>query len=255
MIDIHSHILPNVDDGAANEAESIKMAKEAVKEGITHIIATPHHRNRNWKNNRTKILNDVDQLNQLLVAENITLKVLPGQETRIYGDMVEGILSGELLTQNDGRKYIFVEFPSNHVPRFTKQLFFDMQQQDIIPIIVHPERNSEIAQNSDILYQLVKGGALTQVTAACLCGKFGKKIKKLSLQMIENNLTHFIASDAHNTTMRNFYMQEAFEIIDKEFGSEYRYLFLENAQLLVNGEMVYKEEPIEIIQKKFLGLF
>ena len=77
-------------------------------------------------------------------------------------------------------------------------------------MIVHPERNQEIIERSDLLYQLVKKGALTQVTAASVCGDFGKKIKNFTLQLIENNLTHFIASDAHNVTRRTFKMREAF---------------------------------------------
>ncbi|WP_305886524.1 CpsB/CapC family capsule biosynthesis tyrosine phosphatase, partial [Pseudomonas sp. 2995-1] len=90
----------------------------------------------------------------------------------------------------------------------------------IVPIIVHPERNQELMEKPDELYELVRDGALTQVTAASVCGKFGKKIQSFSKEIIEANLTHFIASDAHNTINRNFHMKTAYEMIRQEYGEE-----------------------------------
>lgn len=255
MIDIHCHILPGIDDGAKHTEESVEMAKVAVSEGIHTIVATPHHWNGSYNNTRDEIIEAVQALNDRLQEEDIPLTILPGQETRINGDMVHGLETGELLPLNETSGYLFVELPSNHVPRYTKQLLFDLQVQGIKPIIVHPERNKEIMENPDLLFEIVRDGTLTQLTAGSVAGKFGKKIKKLSMQLIEANLTHFIASDAHNTKTRTFAMQEAFSTIKDEFGTSLMYWFMENAQYVINGEVVVGDVPEKVRTKKFLGLF
>ncbi|PAV31100.1 tyrosine protein phosphatase [Virgibacillus profundi] len=254
MIDIHSHILPGVDDGAKTEEDSIAMAKAAVEQGIQAIIATPHHKNGKYENDRETILSNVAILNELFANENIPLTVIPGQETRINGEMIEDINNGTLLALND-TKYLFVEFPSGEVPRYSGKMLFDIQVAGYTPIIVHPERNRSLIEDPSKLYDFVRKGALTQVTAASVVGKFGKNIQKFSQQLIEANLTHFIASDAHNTTTRGFCMDEAMHEIKRQFGSDYFYMFLENSQLLIDNMNVNKMEPGMIKKKKFLGLF
>lgn len=254
LIDIHSHILPGIDDGAQSIEDSLNMAKLAVEEGITKIIATPHHKNGKYLNKKQDIIQGVSEFNNLLKNRNIPLEVLPGQETRIYGELIEDIDKGDILSLNH-TNYLFIELPSGHVPRYTEQLLFDVQLKGFTPIIVHPERNAGVMENSNQLLNLVKKGALTQVTAGSLVGRFGKKIQKFSLQLIEANLTHFISSDAHNVTSRAFHIRESFSVVSKEFGNQAIYYFQENASLLLNGQMVYKEEPNQIKKKKFLGIF
>ncbi|MBT2701010.1 tyrosine protein phosphatase [Bacillus sp. ISL-40] len=254
MIDLHCHILPGIDDGARDLSESVKMAQKAVEQGIHTIVATPHHMNNRYENPKQTIIDRVRELNKVLIDEKIDLKVLPGQETRIYGEMVDGYETGEILPI-DHTQYVLVEFSSSHVPRYTEKLFYDLQTKGLIPVIVHPERNQEIIERPERLYQLVEKGALTQVTAASVCGDFGKKIKTFSLQLIEANLTHFIASDAHNTSNRTFKMKEAFSIIQAKYGNDIVFLFKENAELVIEGSHVYKEVPVRIKKKKFFNIF
>lgn len=254
MIDIHSHILPGVDDGAQMEKDSILMAEAAVEQGIHTIVATPHHKNGTFDNTKDSILTLVSILQELFVQEDIPLTVLPGQEIRINGDMLDDMEKGELLTLNE-TKYIFVELPTQDVPRYTKQMLYNLQVAGYTPIIVHPERNEVLLEEPDKLYELVRKGALTQVTAGSITGAFGKTVQKFTMQILEANLTHFIASDAHNTTSRGFVMQEAFQEVKDAFGIEYYYALMENSQLAVNNQNVNKNEPGQIRRKKFLGLF
>ncbi|WP_066070660.1 tyrosine-protein phosphatase [Neobacillus soli] len=254
MIDLHCHILPAIDDGARDLSESIKMAQKAVEQGIDTIVATPHHLNSRYENPKQTIIERVRELNKVLLEEKIDLNVLPGQETRIHGEMIEGFDVGEILPIDD-TQYLLVEFSSSHVPRYTEKLFYDLQMKGLIPVIVHPERNQEIIERPEILYQLVKKGALTQITAASICGDFGKKIKSFSLQLIEANLTHFIASDAHNTGNRTFKMREAFGVVQEKYGNDMAFLFKENAALVIEGSHVYKEVPERIKKKKFFKIF
>jgi protein-tyrosine phosphatase len=255
MIDIHCHILPGIDDGARTLEDSIEMAKAAVAQGIHTIVATPHHRNNQFDNFYSDILIQVDKLNRSLQKENIPLEILPGQETRIYGDLAEGLATKEILPVNLDTPYILVELPTSTVPKFTSKLLYDLQVDGIIPIIVHPERNSELLAKPEKLYELVKNGALTQVTAASLVGKFGKKIKTFSHEIIQSNLTHFIASDAHNVHNRDFQMQEAIQDVEEMYGLDLIHSYLENAERVIKGENVIGEIPDRIIRKKFLGIF
>jgi protein-tyrosine phosphatase len=255
LIDIHSHILPGVDDGAKNEQESLNMARAAIEQGIQTIVATPHHQNGAFNNFRLEIKSSVEILNEFFKREGVPLTVLPGQETRIYGEMVEGLRQQELLPINHS-KYLLVEFPASEVPRYTTQLLFDIQLEGYTPVIVHPERNRQLLEHPNLLYEFVSKGALTQVTAGSVIGKFGKDIQKFTNQIIEANLTHFIASDAHNTTSRKFWLQEAYEEVKKNYGSDYFYMFLENSNLLIDNDNVNQLEPMRVKKKKkFLGLF
>ncbi|QHS23485.1 tyrosine protein phosphatase [Virgibacillus sp. MSP4-1] len=254
MIDIHCHILPNLDDGSKSVAESMKMAQKAAKDGIYTIVATPHHLDGRYNNTGHEVEVAVQALNEALEDENIPVTIVPGHETRINGDMVERLERNEILPLNAASKYVFVELPSNHVPHYTNQLFFDMQVAGYTPVIVHPERNSALIQKPDQLYSLVKSGALTQVTAASATGKFGKKIQKFTKDILEANLTHFVASDAHNTTSRGFHLLEAYEHIKKTFGNEMVFQLMENTERLMEGQAVVGDQPHRITQKKFFGL-
>ncbi|MCM3735363.1 tyrosine protein phosphatase [Bacillus cytotoxicus] len=255
MIDLHCHILPSVDDGAGTLTDSLKMAQTAVTEGIHTIVATPHHQNGKYINERAEILHQVEQLNEALQEHDIPLTVLPGQEVRLYGDLLADYEAGKILTLNETNKYILIEFPSNHVPRYAEQMLYELRVKGMIPIIVHPERNAELIERPDKLYNLVNKGALTQVTAGSLLGNFGKKIKKFSLQLVEHNLTHMIASDAHNTTTRAFHLQAGYDVIGNEFGANMLMDFKENPYLLISGKTIYKEDPQQIRRKKIFGIF
>lgn len=253
LIDIHTHILPGFDDGAKTEEDSLEMARAAVAEGITTVVATPHHRNGVFDNERESIEKWVDILNELLEKENVPLTVLPGQETRINGEMIEELENGTILPINHSR-HVFVELPFSSVPRYTGQMLFDIQLQGYIPIIVHPERNQELVERPEKLYDFVKKGALTQLTTGSLIGEFGKDAQKFSRQIIEANLVHFVATDAHNTTTRRFNLSEAYNIIQKDFGSDYFYMYLENAELMANDQNVNRPEPMQVKRKRFFGL-
>jgi protein-tyrosine phosphatase len=254
MIDLHCHILAGIDDGARMMEDSIDMARAAVSEGIETIIATPHHKNGRYDNTKKEIAEKTAELNKVLKEENIPLTILPGQEPAIHGELLKGISLGEVGTLNN-TQYIFIELPAGHVPRYTEKLLYDLQVEGKIPVIVHPERNQEIIERPEIFYQLIKKGALSQVTASSICGKFGKKIKGFSEQLIEANLVHFIASDAHNTNKRGFHIAHAYDYINTRYGVEMVYFFKENAEFLIEGLNIYKEIPQPVRKKKFLGLF
>lgn len=255
MIDLHCHILPGIDDGPSDYSLSLEMAKKAASEGITQIVATPHHKNGVYLNKKMRILEQVKEFNKILEYNQIPLVILPGQEIRMYGEIVEDYQKGEILTLNNTGKYLFIEFPTKEVPHYAEKLLINIQFKGFIPIIVHPERNHRILEDPDILYRFINQGALAQITAGSLVGVFGNKIQKFSHQLIEANLIHLLASDAHNVVKRPFHMRNSLEIIINRYGKDMMYEFLENAQCVIEGKNCFKMPPEQVKKKKFLGIF
>ncbi|KMK78299.1 tyrosine-protein phosphatase [Alkalihalobacillus pseudalcaliphilus] len=256
MIDTHCHILPGVDDGPKTLDDSLEMAREAVAEGITSIIATPHYSHPSFRKNEAALIRDkVTELNRALSEADIPLTIYPGHELRIHGELVGELQEGIALSMADLGTYVFIEFSSNHVPRYAKTLFYQLQVAGYYPIIVHPERNSEIVQNSSLLYEFVNSGVYTQITSSSLTGDNGKNIQKFTKQLIEHNLTHMIASDAHNVTTRPFRMKKAYEVLQSEFGSEIVSQYKENAERILNNKALIVDHPSPIRKKKLFGIF
>lgn len=254
MIDIHCHILPGIDDGAKTPEDTLIMLKSAIDEGITTIAVSPHH-NPEFNNERPLILEKVKEVREIVRVNQLPIEILPGQEVRIYGNVLEDYAAGKLLTSTDQSHYMLIEFPSNHVPKYASELFYNMILKGLQPILVHPERNTGIIENPEILYNFIEQGVLSQITASSVTGHFGKKIQKLTFDIIEHDLTHFVASDAHNVISRAFKMKDAFDIITDEFGFATAQTFKENAEAVITDNTIYANTPTKIKKKKFLGLF
>jgi protein-tyrosine phosphatase len=250
MIDIHCHILPGLDDGARDLEESLHMASLAASEGITEIIATPHHANGAYDNDPSTITIEVEKLNSVLQERNIPLAVLPGQEIRLYQDIIDGVQRRECIALNQGQ-YILIELPSSYVPKNTANLIYELQVEGLRPIIAHPERNREIADDPDILFSLVQQGALSQVTAHSINGHFGAKVKKLSMDLCRRNLAHFVASDAHQPKVRPFGLREAMDVLASELGESARAQYLQNAECVARDIKLVALSPIEKKKKFF----
>ncbi|MGE7683267.1 tyrosine-protein phosphatase [Peribacillus simplex] len=254
MIDIHCHILPGVDDGSGDMKESLNMAKKAVEAGITHIFATPHHLNEKYVNVKIDIIDRVAMLNESLQQENIPLTIHLGQEVRIHRDIFTSLEKEETLTLDDNGTYLLLELPSGRVPTYTQEVIYELLLKGITPIIVHPERNKELNENNKLLFELVQEGALTQLTSGSIIGNFGKSIQSFSKKIIEHNLAHFIATDAHNIGSRGFTLQQAYETITKAYGIERTFYFKENAEQLLKDQIPSVEKPVPF-KKKLLGIF
>ena len=244
MIDIHNHILIDVDDGPKTKEDAIALLKQANDEGVTEIIATPHHLSPTFDNAYENVQQKLNQLSEL-----------QGQEIRISDQVLPQLRKGEAIGLNHSR-YLLIEFPSRGVPHYANRLFFELQSEGYIPIIAHPERNKEISQNLDVLYNLINQGALAQLTSSSLQGIQGKKIQKISIQMIENNLVHFIASDAHHESQRPFIMKSLYNNKKlKKYEKNIENL-INNAKYIVNDEDVIKKQPTQNYNdRKLFGLF
>jgi len=250
MIDIHSHILPCVDDGSQSLEESLAMARAAVDDGIRQIIATPHHANGRYDNPAEGVVKSVGSLNEELRREGIELEVLAGQEIRVYGNLVDDWL-GQLLLPLHRSSYLLIELPTGDVPKHMPDLIHELQVMQLIPIIAHPERNQVLLNNPKRLQELVELGALGQVTSHSLNGAFGKKIQEVSLHMCKSNLIHFVASDAHNLTSRSFGLTSAYHVIEEKVGKETASYFKRNAQAVVEGSRIEARQLVKAPKKRF----
>lgn len=253
MIDIHCHIIPGIDDGPSHIAMFMEMANIAVSSGITDIIATPHHRNGYYLNQKEKILRVIPEYQQLLDTERIPLVIHSGQELRLHRGLFNHF-DIEVLTVNDEGKYLLLELPTSEIPDHTNEILYELRLRGIIPVIAHPERNKVFEREPNLLSGFIEEGALVQLTAGSILGLFGKRINSFSEKLIEHRMVHFIATDAHDSRSRNILLKEAYDYVSKEFGTKYTQYYKKNAEKLLSGENIQSEEPI-IFRKRLFNIF
>lgn len=238
LVDIHCHILPGADDGARDWQTSIKLAREAVADGVTHAVCTPHMLNGKYINHKKDVIRLTENFQDMLDDAKIPLTVFPGQEVRISGDLPKALDDDDILFLDEDGQYMLLEFPSDDVPAYTRDMVFELMQRGITPIVVHPERNKKILEEPTILQELIEQGCLVQITASSYMGIFGKKIEEMSRKFIEAGQCACFASDAHDLPKRQYEYSEALEKLSNEFGSERAQEFRDNAQAIVNGDDV-----------------
>ena len=212
MIDLHCHILPGVDDGPQSLDESLAMARAAVADGIETLLATPHTLNGVYHNPLNAVQSGVAALRDALREEDIPLRILAGGDVHLVPDMLQAIHAGDAVTIDDQRRYILLELPSHSLPPNLKDEIFRLKVGGVTPIITHPERNMALAQDSEILFDLIEMGALVQVTAMSLTGGFGAFVRGVSERLLAQRLIHVIATDAHSREGRPPILSRAVEV-------------------------------------------
>ena len=255
MIDLHSHLLPNIDDGSKSLRASLRMANEAVENGIEAALMTPHHMNGHYVNYKADVIQLTSQFQEHLDKENIPLQVFPSQEVRINGGLIEALDNDDILFADEGNRYLLFEFPDDDVPTYSEDMIFKIMQRGISIQIAHPERNTKIMSDPDILYSLIEKGAVAQVTASSYVGSFGKKVQKFAESIIAHNLAHVFVSDAHDLPNRDYEMRQAFDKLSSHLGQDYQQLFEKNAEAILDGNDVEKLVPESIVKRRFFNGF
>lgn len=250
MVDLHCHLLPEIDDGSKSMEISLRLAREAVENGVTHALLTPHHMNGRYINHKQDVIKRTAEFRQQLKEHNIPLTVFPGQEVRINGQLIDALDKDDILFADEDNRYLMLEFPDDDVPHYTNQMIFELQQRGITPIIVHPERNTKIMAHPELLYQLLQKGCLSQITASSYVGTFGKRVEDFSKKLIANGQGYLFASDAHDLPGRKYEMRQAFEKLSREYGQELAERYSNNARAIINGENVPINEVRELKKKK-----
>src|SRR5271165_1252840 len=173
MIDLHSHILPGIDDGAGDISVSLAMAKASVAQGVSVLACTPHILPGLYHNTGPAIREAVQKLQQTLDQEGVSLRLVTGADAHICPDFVSGLRSGQILTIADSR-YVLVEPPHHTAPPQLEDFFFNLVVAGYVPILTHPERLSWVPQRYETIKKLVQTGVWMQVTAGSFTGAFGR---------------------------------------------------------------------------------
>ena len=250
MIDIHCHILPNVDDGSESLEESIAMAKIAESEGITKIVNTSHcHFDFKYKKgNELKL--ELEKFNQVLKEENINIEVLLGNELYYTSDLIERFDELDFFSMNNS-KYILMEFSPINFPKNIEDVIYEIKIRGYIPIIAHAERYKQVQEDVNIVLDCIKEGALIQVNASSILGKNGEKAEDTSKKLLDNNMVHFVATDAHSSNRRRPLIKDSYNYILRNYGKEVsEKLFIENPTAVIENRDISILNPTKYEEKR-----
>jgi protein-tyrosine phosphatase len=237
MIDIHSHILPGIDDGAFTIDDSLELCQYAVNNGITHVLATPHIHPGRYNNDKISIEKALNYLKKELTAHQIPLQISSAAEVRISVEMMEMIIQDKVpfIGKLNGFNYILLEMPHSHILPGSDKLITWLKKRNIKVIIAHPERNKEIQHDISKLSNFIKQGCLLQLTAASVAGKFGEICQEVSKQLINNHWVSFLATDAHNMDNRPPDLKQGLETLSEWIGKEKASKMVYNNQKLLTS--------------------
>ncbi len=253
MIDLHSHILPGLDDGTRSIEEALEMARIAERDGVEKIVATPHLFRGDFIYEDLSIIEKKrSELSQALKENNIHVEILGGAEVHISHNLIDEIRKNRENLVLNKSSYMFVEFPSDLVFSGAKNLFFELMNEGINPIIAHPERNSVFIHNPSLLYELIQMGGLSQANSGSFSGLYGSRVEEAVIHFLELNLIHFIASDSHNTHSVISRLSEAVKGAQMIVGEEKaRALVKDNPQAVLDDkEIPCLLEPINPKEKE-----
>lgn len=240
MIDLHCHILPGVDDGAASAAESCLMAQIAAENGITAIAMTPHCNVPDYFDNyaSAQLTERFQRLDTLLQKEKIPLKVYPGMEVYVTDELPDLLRQGKLLTLA-GSRYLLVEFGFDEPFSFMEQMLYTVKSFGLTPIVAHPERYYCVQDDPAQLYQWADEGVVLQLNKGSLFGLFGNHAARAAHWCLGEGCVHLVGSDAHSPYRRTPRLAEAWDYIADYNAPEIaRFLLQDNPQRIINNESV-----------------
>jgi len=256
MIDLHCHILPLVDDGSDSMEESLAMARIAVDNGTTELVATPHYIEGSGSLGVAAIKERLDEFKMELSKRDIPLTLHQGNEIYLSTNIHRLIKEGEASTIA-GTRYLLLEMPFFDLPHFAETLVHDLMLSGYIPIIVHPERNRIMANDPNRLLDFLNLGALAQINGDSLLGRNGKVAKKAAETMLTCKMVHFIASDCHHKDRRRPNLSKAKRAAEHLVGKKEAQRLLEgNPLLILQNKKLQIDTPIRCrVKKSMFSLF
>lgn len=239
--DIHTHVLPYLDEGASGMDQTLKMLEIAKKDGIVGIVATPHIMDGIYDNSIESIKSSIESVKDR--SNGLSLYI--GAELRVSNKIIEKIKARKVPLINQ-KTYLLLEFPAYSLPPLSvmENIFKELRSLGITPIIGHPERNISFLRNINLMKEFLKAGCVFQITAMSITNEFTSKIQKAVMNMIKKRYVHVVASDAHDTKRRPPILSQAYELIRKSFNEDMaNILFIENPYNIINGLPITELSP------------
>jgi protein-tyrosine phosphatase len=243
MVDIHCHVLPEIDDGSISLEESVVMCRAAAADGIKTIVATPHM--FNGKYDAPDIETIKRKIAMVTEACEGCVTIVPGGEVRYSYEIFQELNDPGARIRINGGSYMLLEFPFSSIPPNVDMTIFQILQAGVTPVIAHPERNKKLQETPAILGDMIERGAFAQLDAASLTGSFGRDAQQAAKRIIESGLAHFIATDAHHHDRRRPVLSRAAAIAADWGGEEYACALVEaNPEALINNrEIPFQPDP------------
>jgi protein-tyrosine phosphatase len=232
MVDIHSHVVWGLDDGAIDIEQSLAILRDAAETGTTDIVATPHS-NSQFRYRPDLLKERIAELNAALGGKP---RIHSGCDFHLSFDNMEELFGNPRKYSINGTQYLLVECPDFSVGGHTERLLQQMVDIGLVPVITHPERNPVLQRNTGRIKEWVDLGCLVQLTARSICGGFGKTAASVSIQLLKRGIVHAVASDAHDPEHRHARLDEAYGMIKSRFGKDdANLLFTQNPQAIIEG--------------------
>lgn len=196
MIDFHSHILPNIDDGSRSIEETFNLIKEAENAGFEAVISTSHYIEGYYETDTPEREVWINAIYENLKAKDISINLYLGNEIYLSENIIKLLENAKASTIND-TSYVLFELPMNNEPLNLYNIIYEMIQYKLVPVLAHPERYSFIQKDPELIYDLIQKGVLMQCNYGSIIGQYGQKAKIIIEKMLENNMVHFLGSDVH----------------------------------------------------------
>lgn len=219
MIDFHTHILPNIDDGSRDIEETFNLIEEAEKAGFDKLVLTPHYMEGYYETDVAEREVWLDAISKNLFIKEYKGELYLGNEIYMSTNLISLLENAKASTINN-TSYVLFELPLNAEPLNLYDVIYEMQQYKIVPVLAHPERYSFIRKEPELLYDLAQKGVLMQCNFGSIIGQYGNSVKMFVKKMFENNYVHFLGSDVHRQNTIYKKIPECLMEIEKIIGEE-----------------------------------
>lgn len=244
MIDLHSHILPGLDDGSPDMKTSLDMARMAAADGIVVMACTPHIMPGLYENTPADIRKKLQAFQLKLREAGIELQVVAGCDGHMRPDFIQGLKTGRILTINKSR-YVLFEPPHTVLPPRLEDLLFNIMASGFLPILTHPERLKWIETGFALIERLSLAGVWMQITAGSLTGQFGNRPQYWAEKMLGLGMVHILATDAHNLTSRPPILSKAYDMARAAIGrDEALHLVVTRPINILDNKPLEKSPPV-----------
>lgn len=238
MVDIHCHILPDVDDGAEGEKEAVQLLKSEYVNGVSDVILTPHYRPGIFETSEAVIERQFRKMERYVATRmKGKLNIYLGCEYHRDSHMIFDLREGKRPTLANS-KYVLVEFSSIHGYSVIRKQIYDLVNAGYKPIIAHIERYGCIVNEPTAIKELIALGAELQITSGAVLGSDGWATKWFCRKLLKKQLVHYIASDAHNMNTRPVDLGKCAEFVEKKYGKSYaEKIFIDNPKKIIQGRI------------------